>query len=98
MPMRNKFRTFCTDCGRDVREGDGLSEKREVLNLPGDGWVTKHRQCSFTPARPATRAMAAPYRRHQPELTPIYDDWDEFNITGGMTESEFFGGSLGDNH
>jgi len=98
MPMKNKFRAFCTDCGRDVPEGEGLSEKRDTLNLPGSGWVTKHRQCSFTPARSAVRAMSAPHRRHEPELTPVYDDWDEFNITMGMTESEFFGGSLGDNH
>jgi hypothetical protein len=90
MPIRNKFSVPCVDCGKLVKEGEGLSEKREALSLQGSGWVTKHRQCGFVsplPAKPRTPPKSN-------WCAPIHDDFYEFE----MTESEFFGGSLGDNH
>lgn len=95
MPIRNKFRAYCSGCGREVPVLEGLSEKKETLGIPGDGWLTKHMQCDFVPPKPV---RTIPWRRHETELTPIYDEFDEFNITMGMTESEFFGGDLGDKH
>ena len=96
MPMANKFSAFCVDCGRTVPVGDGLSEKKETLGLAGAGWLTKHRLCSFTPVRRVR--LGGQYRRHEPELVTTYDDEydDGFGGTMGMTESEFFGGDVGD--
>lgn len=89
MPLPNKFEAFCVDWGRRVPAGDGLTEKKETLGLAGSGWLTKHRGCTFTPVRRPIE---------QPRPSPVFDEWDEYQFTMGMTESEFFGGDIGDKH
>ena len=91
MAIVNKFSVACIDCGCTVAVGQGLSERRETLNLPGSGWVTRHDRCSFVPKR------SLPPRNHWLYAsTPPYDDYDDYCNTMGMTESEFFGGDVGD--
>lgn len=100
MAIVNKFAVPCCGCGKPVNVGEGLSEKRSTLGLPGDGWLTKHNLCAFQVPKPQGRGQ---WRRDlSPEQVCTYDDpWDPGNpnyggLYHGMTESEFFGGDVGD--
>jgi len=94
--MTNKFSTACVDCGRNVPVGQGLSEKKSTLGMAGPGWLTRHRACSFKPTRPPP--TLSQYRPHRPGIVTAFGGTydDEYGDPTGMTESEFFGGDIGD--
>ena len=89
--ITNKYVATCVDCRKEVPANAGFCEKRSVLNLPGDGWATRHRDCTFTPKPRRTL-----WRRPEPEQVEVMDSFWHDNVTMGMTESEFFGGDVGD--
>lgn len=100
MAMMNKFAATCCACGKVVGVGEGLTEKRSTLGFSGDGWLTRHQQCVFMAPRPAPRWQWQ--KDLAPEQVVCHDDpWDPGNphyggTYYGMTESEFFGGDVGD--
>ena len=89
----NKYPAHCVCCHKIVPAGEGFCEKKSVLNQPGDGWATRHRNCTFTPM-PQRRVSL--WRRPEPDRIEIMDSFWHDNVTMGMTESEFFGGDVGD--
>lgn len=86
MPITNKYSATCIDCGELVQPGHGLSEKKIKLNLTGSGWATRHKHCTFTENRRPKPA---------PKIIPFYDDYYD-TLEESMTESDFFGGDIGD--
>jgi len=83
----------CCDCQQIVKVREGLSDKPENLGLNGTGWLTRHKDCAWK-AQVKRHFVYRETHHHAPD--PFDDGFDNWVFSGGMTESEFFGGDVGD--
>jgi hypothetical protein len=98
MPIPNKIEAKCCDCGATVPVGQGLSDKKSNLGFAGNSWITRHRRgCEWVAAPVQKMVGASVGGGYFHGAGFAHDDgfnhWMEF---GDMTESEFFGGDIGD--
>jgi len=89
MPIPNKFTATCCDCNQLVWTREGLSDKPENLGLKGEGWLTRHKGCSWKERirRPVMYSTA--HSCSTPD--PFDDGFDNWCWSGGATEYEFLG-------